>query len=249
MEGHAYLGEVAAAIFYLVAGVRLLRLAGRTGEVPERLLGLLFLFSSASYVVYEIPIVFPLDSLWEAFNFAGRLLYLPAAPILAVFTRRVFRPESAWAAWLVGGCAALLVAGVVGSALTGDWEGFALDRPWFWLDWSGYTIPFAWAAVESLAQYRQARRRTEVGLCDPLVCNRLLLWGLFGTTAVLVSLVIPFQYAAYARESVFNATFDGIVGVGELLTIGLIWIVFFPPAPYRRWIAASATRTDGAGGN
>jgi len=43
MEGNAYIGETAAAFFYLVVGARLLRLASRTGEMPERLLGAMFL--------------------------------------------------------------------------------------------------------------------------------------------------------------------------------------------------------------
>jgi len=39
MEDHAYIGELAAAIFYLAAGVGLLRVAFRTGLLEERILG------------------------------------------------------------------------------------------------------------------------------------------------------------------------------------------------------------------
>ena len=239
MGDHAYLGELAAAFVYLIVGARLLRLASRTGEAPERLLGAMFLVTGASYIAYNLPIIFDSEALWTPLNFAGRVLYLPAAIILAVFTRQVFRRESPWAAWVVYGCAALLVAGVTGSALRGDWEGYSISSPWFWLEWSGYTIPFAWAGAESLIQRGQARRRMRLGLCDPLVCNRFLLWGLYGTAATIVSLAIPLQYAAYERESVFNATWDTLINAGEILTIALIWLVFFPPAVYRRWIAGA----------
>jgi hypothetical protein len=249
MEGHAYLGELAAAIFYLVVGARLLHLASRTGELPERLLGALFLITGASYVAYELAVVIGRESLWTPLNFAGRVIYLPAPVILAVFTRRVFRAESAWAAWLVRGCAALLVAGVTGSVLRGDWEGFSISSPWFWLEWTGYTIPYAWAGAESLIHYGQARRRMRLGLCAPLVCNRFLLWGLFGTASVIVSLMNLFQYAAYERESVFNATWDSLTGAGEILSIALIWLVFFPPASYRQWVTGMATRANAAGGS
>jgi hypothetical protein len=240
MGGHAYIGELATAFFYLIVGARLLRLASRTGEAPERLLGAMFLVMGTSYVVYDLPIVFDSESLWTPLNFAGRVIFLPAPVILAIFTRRVFRAESAWAAWLVRGCAALLVSGVTGSALRGDWEGFSISSPWFWLEWSGYTIPFAWAGAESLIQHGQARRRMRLGLCDPLVCNRLLLWGLYGTVAVIVSLVIPLQHAAYEQKSVFDATWDTLIGAGEILSIAPIWLVFFPPAAYRRWINGAA---------
>ncbi len=248
MEGHAYLGEFATAFFYLVVGTRLFRLASRTGELPERLLGALFLITGTSFIVYDLPIIFDSEALWTPLNFAGRVLYLPAAIILAVFTRQVFRRESPWAAWVVYGCAALLVAGVTGSALRGDWEGFSISSPWFWLEWSGYTIPFAWAGAESLIQHGQARRRMRLGLCDSLVCNRLLLWGLFGTATVIVSLAIPVQYAAYERESVFNATWDILINAGEILTIALIWLVFFAPAAYRRWIEGTAATAVAAEG-
>jgi hypothetical protein len=249
MEGHAYLGEIAAALAYLVVGARLLHLASRTGELPERLLGAMFLFTGASYVLYDLPIIFDSESLWTPFNFAGRVLFLPAPIFLAVFTRRVFRAESAWAKWMVRGCAALLVVGVTGSALRGDWEGFSISSPWFWLEWSGYTIPYAWAGAESLIQYGQARRRMQVGLCDPLVCNRFLLWGLYGTVAAIVSLMIPIQHGAYQQEHVFNAMWDTLIGAGEILSIVPMWLVFFPPAPYRRWITGFATPANAAGGS
>ena len=249
MEGHAYLGELAAAFIYLVVGARLLRLASRTGELPERLLGAMFLVTGTAYAVYVLPVVFDSESLWTPLNFAGRVLFLPAPVILAVFTQRVFRAESAWAAWLVRGCATLLVVGVAGSALQGDWEGFSISSPWFWLEWSGYTIPYAWAGAESLIQYGKARRRMQVGLCHALVCNRYLLWGLFGMTAVMVSLLIPLQYAAFARENVFNATWDSLIGAGEIVSIALIWLVFFPPVPYRQWITGIATRANATEGS
>ena len=86
----------------------------------------------------------------------------------------------------------------------------------------------------------------QVGLCHSLVCNRYLLWGLFGMAAVITSLMIPLQYAAYERENVFNVTWDTLVNAGEILVIGLIWLVFFPPAPYRQWITGIAARTNTA---
>jgi len=249
MEGNAYLGELAAALVYLVVGARLLHLASRTGEMPERLLGAMFLVSGTSYLIYVLPNIFDSEPLWTPLNFAARVIFIPAPVILAVFTRRVFRAESAWAAWLVRGCAALLVVGVAGSALRGEWEGFSISSPWFWLEWSGYTIPYAWAGAESLIQYGKARRRMQVGLCHALVCNRYLLWGLFGIAAVMVSMMIPLQYAAYGRENVFNATWDALVNAGEILVIALIWLVFFPPAPYRQWITGLATGANTAEGS
>ena len=57
MGDHAYIGELLAGIFYLIAGARLLRLASRTGEAPERLLGVMFLITGAAYLLWDIPVL------------------------------------------------------------------------------------------------------------------------------------------------------------------------------------------------
>ena len=246
MEEHSYIGAVTSAAFYLVVGWRLLWLAARSGELPERLLGMLFLFSGLSWGLYEVPILFDNEALWTAFNFAGRVAYIPAAVVLAEITRRVFRPESAWARWLVRGCAAMLVVAVGGSAMQGDWEGFSIGNPLFWLEWVGYTFPFGWAGAEALIQHRQARKRLRLGLCKPLVCNRFLLWGIFGATSVVFSFIYPIQYAEYERNGVFGSTWDTLSGAGEITSITLIWLVFFPPALYQRWVMRAAARACAA---
>ena len=240
MEGDAYIGELAAAIFYLIVGARLARLACRTGEIPERLLAAMFFVTGLSYVVYNIPTIFGLESLWTALNFAGRVTYLPAPLLVAAFTRELFRREDPWAAWLMVGIAALLVAGVAGSALGGDWVGYSIGNGWFWLEWAGYTIPFGWAGAEAFAQYDQARRRLPLALCEPLVCNGFLLWSLFAIMQVGISLAILPQYATYELQGLFSATWDTLIGALEIFSVVAIWLVFFPPAAYQRWINSAA---------
>jgi len=240
MEGYAYIGELLTSIFYLVVGARLLKLASRTGQVPERLLGVLFLFSSASYLAYVSPMVFNEDWLWTPLSFLGRVLYLPIPALLAIFTRQVFRPKSRWAVWFVWASVVLPVAGVGGSALGGDWEGYSLANPWFWAEWVGYTLPFGWAGAEAFSQYAKARRRRKHGLCDPIVCNRFLLWGIYAVLTVIASLLILPMYAHYARHGEFAAIWDRLVGAAEIASIAAIWVVFFAPAFYRSWINGSA---------
>ena len=130
---------------------------------------------------------------------------------------------------LSAGIIYLLVAGVGGSALGGDWEGFSLSNGWFWLEWVGYTLPFGWAAAEAFHQYLQARRRVSVGLCEPSVCNRLFLWSLFGLIQMLNSFVVIEQYAAYERENMFSSTWDLLYGGTILAALVVMWFAFFPP--------------------
>ena len=240
MGDHAYIGEFVAGIFYLIVGARLARLGARTGETPERLLAAMFFVSGLSYVVYEIPLMIDVEALWTPLNFAGRVIYAPASVLLAAFTWQVFRQESSWGVWFVYGTAALMIGGVGGSALGGDWEGYTISNRWFWLEWAGYTVPFAWAGAEAYSQYRRARRRQRVGLSDPLVCNRLMLWSLFAIVQVVISLAILQQYASYEQENLFSATWDTLIGGLEILSAATIWLVFFPPVWYRRWVGRVA---------
>jgi hypothetical protein len=236
VEEQAYIGELISGIVYFYVGARLLRLAARTGEGPERLLAAMFLFTGVSFLLYDVPIILDSEPLWTPFNFAGRLVYLPAVLLLAIFTHRVFRPEGVWAGRVPYAVAALLVVGVGGSVWHGDLEGFTVSSPWFWVEWTGYTLPFAWAGVEALTHHHRARRRFRLGLCDPLVCNRYLLWGFYGAVQVMVSLALFPAYSEYEHDGAFSATWDTLISAGEISSLALILLIFFPPALYRRWI-------------
>ena len=235
----AWIGEAIAGIIYLIIGCRLLRLASRTGERPERLLSLMFFFSGASYLLYIVPMVITIDALWTPFNFAGRAIYIPAPILLAMFTRDVFRRDSRFSTCMVYVTAVLLVVGVGVSSMLGDWEGFSIESPFFRLEWVGYTIPFAWAGLEAFAQYRSSLRRRRLGLCDRLVCNRLLLWSIWGASQVVLSFLLLFMYAHYAIHNSFSALYDGLTGVIEIFSLGLIFLVFFPPRFYQKFFSDS----------
>jgi hypothetical protein len=240
VEGDAYLGELLAGIIYLLAGARILLLGARTGEIPERFLGASFMLFGASGVLYCLAVFEAFSALGTPLNFTARVVYLPGSVLIAAFTARVFRPDARWARWLVWGVAVLGVAGVGGSALRGDWEGFSLGNSWFWLEWVGYTLPFGWATAEAFREYRQARRRVSLGLCEPSVCNRVFLWSLFGLIQFSSSFVVVGQYAAYERENVFSASWDFLYSGVLLAALVAMWLAFFPPKIYVRWINAAA---------
>jgi hypothetical protein len=239
MLEHAWVGEFIAGIVYLIVGGRLARLASRTGERPERFLSWMFIWSGISYIVYTIPMAIAIEALWTPFNFAGRLAYIPAPILVALFTREVFRSDARFSTWMVYSTAALMFVSVGVSALMGDWEGFSLGNPCFWFEWAGYTIPFAWAGLEAFGQYRSSLRRQRVGLCDRMVCNRLLLWSIWGLVMVALSFVLIPMYAHFETADAFSAVFDGLTGALEVFALGLIWLVFFPPRFYQKLISGS----------
>jgi hypothetical protein len=67
-----------------------------------------------------------------------------------------------------------------------------------------------------------------------------LLWALFGTLQVCLSLVLLPQYAEYETTNQFTAMWDALYGTIEIASLVMIWLVFFPPAFYRRWINGNA---------
>jgi hypothetical protein len=103
----------------------------------------------------------------------------------------------------------------------------------------GYTVPFAWAGLEAFGQYRSSLRRQRLGLCDRLVCNRLLLWSIWGMAQVVLSVLILLMYAHYEANDAFSALYDGLTGVIELFALGLIWLVFFPPRFYQKLVSGT----------
>jgi hypothetical protein len=246
MEGDAYLGELAAGIIYMLAGTRLVLLGARTGETPERLLGASFMLFGLSGIVYGLAVVESLRAFWTPLNFIARVIYLPGSVLIAIFTARVFRPDDRWARGLVWIVVALVVTGVGGSVLRGDWEGFSLNNAGFWLEWVGYTLPFGWAAAEAFHQYLQARRRVSVGLCEPSVCNRMLLWSIFGTVQFASLIIVVGQYAAFERENVWSSTWDLLYSSATLVALVVMWIAFFPPKFYVRWVNAGVAKSGSA---
>ena len=250
MEAVAYLESVIAGLIYLVAGARLYRFSVRTGGAPERLLSVSLVLWGFCFPLYDLPYALLDESMLTPFSFASRIVLHMGTIAFLLFTRKVFRSRERWATWLVAGTIVCLVAGVGGSARVGDWEGFyPLSNPWYWLEWVGRTAPMAWMGIEGFVQYRRARPRRRLGLCDPLVCNRFLLWSLTGMLWVFLELVIIAQNIDYEINQRWTSSLDFAVSLLELLPVVVIWFVFFPPVSYRNWIANRAAIADAAEGS
>jgi len=236
MEDSAYMVELVAGLLYLPAAFLLLRLASRTGELPERLLGLTFACMGSSYLLYQAPYLPGLESFELHLSVAGRLVYGASCIVIAVFTREVFRPRERWAGAAVWACAGLFLVGFAIGCATGDAAGFSLENPGFWLEWVALMMPALWLTAEGLIHHRSARRRLRIGLSDPHVCNRFLLWGLFGAFQLGAGFVVLGMNAAYAAAGEVSAAMDVLLGGVEIASLTMVWLAFAPPAFYRRWI-------------
>jgi hypothetical protein len=241
MEEIFYTGTAISSSLYFVAGARLFRLGMRTGETPEYLLGTVFLLWSLFYYLGILPYVLVDQSMSTPLFFAGRAVVLAATIIFAYFTRWVFRSQDAWSGWLIAGTVLCLIVGLGGSVAIGDWGGVQpLFNPWYWLEALGTTAPFVWMAAESLGQYGKAKRRLRLNFCEPLVCNRYLLMGLASVMWVAVEFVAAAQNIEYELTQQLSAPMDYLLMTTELISVSMVWLVFFPPAVYRRWIQRAA---------
>ncbi len=240
MDENAYVVEAAAGLLYLPVAARLLWQSAKTGQLPERLLGATFAFYGLTYILFEIPVLVAVGPLENAFYFLGRVALAAGVYAIAVFSRRVFRPREAWAESAQTFVAFLIVAGLVLSALQGDWEGSGLLGVGFWLEWFSQLIPCVWVCAEGLIHYRLAERRRALGLTDALSSHRVLLWGGFGFAQLGATCSVVVLYVAYERDGYIRASTDALLGGFELLSIALVWLAFYPPARYRRWVCAVA---------
>ncbi len=244
MEANAFIVEAIAGVILFAVGVRLLKLASRTHGRHERLLGIYLALSGISYALYTIPLVGDVGSLYTPVTFAGRSVYAVSIYFMLEFTRSVFRGNDAWAGWLVYALVLGLVAGVGISSIQGDWEGYTISSPWFWCEWLGYTLAPTWVGVEGILAYRNARKRVRLDLCDPIVANRYLLWGLFGIVQVICSLIIVPMYAGYEATQYFSSGTDVALGIFEILAAMITWFAFFAPKFYCSWIAKESPNAN-----
>jgi len=248
MEGGAYLVQLLAGVFYIAVSVPLLRRSARSGEHPERMLGSAFLLFGISYLFYQLPMISTFSSLWVEFTVIARITTAAGLILIAFFTHLVFRKDAPWAKSLARGCALLIIAGIAISFAEGDWEGYRpLSSVGFWLEWIGLTAPGFWVAVEGFANHRRAAKRMALGLCDPIVANRFLIWGLFGVGLMGAMVVVIPMNIEYELYGTFSMWADATGGAIEMFTIATVWFAFYPPVFYRSWVGRRAV-TAGAGG-
>ena len=181
-----------------------------------------------------------MEGLWTPWYVVARVVFGVACLLMAVFARRVFRPDARWARELVRVCVALVAVGVAVACLTGDPDGFSLANPGFWIEQAGLNIPYLWLGCEAFLHYARAAKRVRLGLTRPLERHRLLLWGLFGVLELCATCAALVQYRAYEELGYVTGAMDLLLGGAEIATVGVATLAVSTPAAYRRWIERSA---------
>lgn len=240
----AYLGAM------LTLGVRLALLARRTRQLPEVLLAAHFLLcctlgyalqGSGHALAIEPDASHALVAILLSVGHGASVLGVAS---VLVFNYWVFRRGTRLGQGLLAVGIALLVVGYVGYAASG---GFWHGRPegfWFWLLYSAFTASSVWTLSEPLLYFAALRKRLRLGLAEPLVADRFLLWGI-GSVARFAMLAIgAFSILRMAGEAsdlaaIAAPTFlgSGLAGIGVAVSY---WLAFFPPREYVAFVARRA---------
>jgi hypothetical protein len=253
METFAFLAVVLVAVASTVVGARLLLVSRRTRGFPELVLGL----SLAGITGIGFPIVLLTELrqtigplLTFAADFIGSFAVAMGFAGFYVFTWRVFRPGSRWAATfsMLGSGAALLAAAAtvwLAIGIESSEEKFRVVRAWEILLFTSAAAGFLWGAVEAFRYHAMLRRRLALGLAEATVTNRVLLWGLTGVSAgaaLVILTLLRLMDVNYMNAPVALFT---AAACGFLASVCL-YLAFLPPAAYLRWLDRGLPSPDRA---
>jgi hypothetical protein len=225
-------------------GVRLLLLARRTRQPPELVMGLglvlITLLAIPLVAIGRLPGLVATPS-GDALLGLGLAAASAGVGLLFAFTWKVFHPGSRWARGVVVAASAVMGAAAV-ALLHASSQGETLEeilprtRPWACLIVAMVSLAFGWTGLESARYHALMKRRLRLGLADPLVVNRFLLWSLSGVvTAALCASLIGFLWAG-RRMVLHDPAAAGAIALAAATVSAAWYLAFFPPAAYRRAI-------------
>jgi hypothetical protein len=173
-------------------------------------------------------------------NASGFGLVLIGTCVLYTVVWQVFRPDRTWAAALAIAGSGMALLGYAIRALTGDFSTMTVESPGMAIFQGSHIVLFGWGAMESARYYSLLRRRMRLGLADPVVARRMLLWGVSGLAMMVFSATVV---SAIFVQHVHPLEVPGsvlLITVASLTASASMWCAFFPPAAFSRRVAGAA---------
>jgi hypothetical protein len=238
-----------AAFLLLGLGVRLWR--GSAARAPERWLALAFAALGAGATPRLLAARLlgsgEIGPLAIGLNAISQLVIELGIVAFTLFVWRVFRPASGAARAFAAGSAlvsfGLTLAVAATAHATQEASALALAVN------ASRSLPVFWAFAECARYAVLMRRRVRLGLSEPVVANRFVLWsvwtGALGLAAIAL-LAIRARAYGFLRQGIdphlAMPTAVPLAGTVVGLALGCagvaVWLAFFPPAAYRRWLEA-----------
>ncbi len=247
-----WVGFLAFFFASLTVGIRLVMLWTRTRELPELLIGIGVLgIGPVGFGCQRIGQVI-LDQARAANPEAA----VPTATVVLVviggttavigvvcklvFNGRVYHADSK-------GVHNAVVAGIVAifgllafRLVTGDLIPVGPPSHWANLQSAAQVGVLLWGSGEALVYWRRMKRRSLIGLADPAVTNRFLLWGVgagaagVGSAIGVAAAIVLGQGNSQVPWVVMSSSMHGLVAAIALS------LAFVPPASYLRWVRRNA---------
>jgi len=234
----------------LVVSSRLLALSWRTRKLPELLLGLAVL--CVGFLAFAVGTAGKLllvgtPALRSSMTIVGLFIECSGQLALVAFSWRVFHPRSTAASAFGAVLAVFILAAFVGEIYSGQYLRYSDSLrslgPFVPLGQIARGSAPAWMSFECFRFHRQLRRRLAIGLAEPMVVNRVVLWGVgIGATAVGYGFTTVHRlvYGLGLKEHVWAISTVSALGMVSAICLGT---AFFPPAAYRRWVEARSGRS------
>ncbi len=242
---------LAQAVYLIVAfalAAHLLRRARRQWDLAPFLLGLNLLFAMGfGYLLSSVGMATamlaerPSPRLVSVLLGAGYGATIVGLFAAAIFQWRVFWPDRRWPLAVVLALVGAMIVGIVGYAAsgglaTGRYEGF-----WAWLLVAGMIATNLWVGIEPLLYYGKLQKRIPLGLAEPLVTDRFLLWGL-GSLARAAMIVLgpvselALEHLGAEAQLSYTAVTLVVASLLGLATSVAYWLTFNPTRAYTRWV-------------
>lgn len=247
--GLAGIGQMASIGSAFWLGSRLLNRAGRPGGgTPELLLGLHLLFaigvgslclSFATTSAYAPGMLSP--ALFGGLTIGGNLATLFGLGAALWFNYRVFHDGQRAGRVVAILTCALMSAGFVLYAVNGGMKMGDLYGPASWPYVATMVIADVWLVTDALRFRAQLRRRLALGLAEPLVVDRLLLWSVASLARIGLVLIAPVTSIVVGGTTELRISLvPALLTASALMILAAtvsLWLMLAPSEAYRRWVA------------
>ena len=139
----------------------------------------------------------------------------------------------------------MLVVAIVGDALTTGFAPAAWMQPGWMLVRQGVQIGvLLWGAGEALGWWLRMRRRLRIGIGDPLVANRFLLWGIGAGMAGSGSLIGMLVGLAYGQPMSELPLLTLVLSLCGLVSAIALWLAFAAPERWKNRVRNQAANAS-----
>ncbi len=247
LELFGLFGVASYCIASLVVGLHLMRLAGRTRQLPERLIGAAFLCGgtlgytnlvAASVVVSSAP------GAARVLFWIGWTGLVAASLCLLLFWQRVYHPEERASHHVVVVGMGIILVCFIGQLLSKTGPGQAHESAWYLPGLATQCTAYAINGWTSVRYWRMLRRRLSLGMADPVVVNRILLWSL-AAWAITGQYLFSIGLTLLAGRTTAAGPETALISALGLAAASAMTLAFFSPRFYLRWVErGGAAATD-----